>query len=79
MNMIDERSSGQLPAGGILGRMRGAPASVLRLATMRRLRPAPAALEALPETGRIHGVTDAAADQSECCCPDFCERDHANE
>lgn len=77
--MIDERSSTQASAGGILGRMRGAPGSVLRLATVRLLRPAPQMATATAETGRIHGVTDAAADQSECLCPAFCERDHANE
>jgi hypothetical protein len=77
--MIDERTSGQSATGGILGRMRGAPGSVLRMATVKLSRPTPATFEAPPESGRIHGVTDAAADQSECRCPDFCERDHANE
>ena len=27
----------------------------------------------------LRGVTDAAADVSECMCPEHCERDHANE
>jgi hypothetical protein len=27
----------------------------------------------------LRGVTDAAADVSECTCPEPCERDHANE
>jgi hypothetical protein len=27
----------------------------------------------------LRGVTDSAADVSECTCPDPCERDHANE
>jgi hypothetical protein len=27
----------------------------------------------------LRGVTDAAADVSECMCPEPCERDHANE
>jgi hypothetical protein len=49
------------------------------MATVRLVRPTPAQIAASPENGRIHGVTDAAADQSECHCPEFCERDHANE
>ncbi len=77
--MIDERRSGHRAAGRILGRMRGAPSSVLRMATVKLTRPALATFGAMPESGRIHGVTDAAADQSECRCPEFCERDHANE
>jgi len=31
------------------------------------------------EIGMLRGVTDAAADVSECTCPELCERDHANE
>jgi hypothetical protein len=31
------------------------------------------------EIGSLRGVTPAAADQSECTCPEPCERDHANE
>lgn len=31
------------------------------------------------EIGSLRGVTPAAADVSECTCPDPCERDHANE
>ena len=27
----------------------------------------------------LRGVTDSAADVSECTCPEPCERDHANE
>lgn len=27
----------------------------------------------------LRGVTDAAADVTECVCPEPCERDHANE
>jgi hypothetical protein len=27
----------------------------------------------------LRGVTDAAADVSDCTCPEPCERDHANE
>ncbi|MEJ7754530.1 MAG: hypothetical protein WKF38_05045 [Candidatus Limnocylindrales bacterium] len=77
--MIDERTSSQSAPTGLLGRMRGARGTVLRLATVKLKRPAAAALQATPESGRIHGVSDAAADQSECRCPDFCERDHANE
>jgi hypothetical protein len=77
--MIDERSSGQVSPGGILGRMRGAPGNVLRMATVRLVRPSVAHVAPSPESGRIHGETDAAADQSECHCPEFCERDHANE
>ncbi len=77
--MIDERDPGQASAGRLLGRVRGAPGNVLRMATVR-LRSAPRTMPEAPrEAGRIHGVTDAAADQSECRCPEFCERDHANE
>jgi len=79
MTMIDERTSGPSAPNGLLGRMRGARGTVLRLATVKLKRPAATALQATPESGRIHGVSDAAADQSECRCPDFCERDHANE
>jgi hypothetical protein len=31
------------------------------------------------EIGSLRGVTSAAADVSECACPESCERDHANE
>ncbi len=31
------------------------------------------------EIGSLRGVTPAAADVSECTCPEPCERDHANE
>ena len=31
------------------------------------------------EIGMLRGVTTAAADVSECTCPEQCERDHANE
>jgi hypothetical protein len=31
------------------------------------------------EIGSLRGVTPAAADVSECACPEPCERDHANE
>ena len=31
------------------------------------------------DIGMLRGVTTAAADQSECACPEDCERDHANE
>jgi hypothetical protein len=31
------------------------------------------------EIASLRGVTDAAADVSECVCPEPCERDHANE
>ena len=31
------------------------------------------------EIGMLRGVTAAAADVSECTCPEQCERDHANE
>jgi hypothetical protein len=31
------------------------------------------------EIGSLRGVTAAAADVSECTCPESCERDHANE
>lgn len=31
------------------------------------------------EIESLRGVTDAAADLSECVCPEPCERDHANE
>jgi hypothetical protein len=31
------------------------------------------------DLGMLRGVTDAAADVSECTCPEPCERDHANE
>ena len=31
------------------------------------------------EIGSLRGVTPAAADTSECTCPEPCERDHANE
>ncbi len=31
------------------------------------------------EIGSLRGVTPAAADVSECACPELCERDHANE
>ena len=31
------------------------------------------------EIESLRGVTDAAADVSECVCPEPCERDHANE
>ncbi|MDQ3554409.1 MAG: hypothetical protein M3395_08370 [Chloroflexota bacterium] len=77
--MIDERTTGQSAPNGLLGRMRGARGTVLRLATVKLKRPAAAMRQATPESGRIHGVSDAAADRSECRCPDFCERDHANE
>ncbi len=77
--MVDKRSPEQASPGGILARMRGAPGSVLRMATVRLVRPTPEQIAGSPENGRVHGVTDAAADQSECHCPEFCERDHANE
>ena len=43
--------------------------------------PACAALIVSTETdiGMLRGVTPAAADTSECVCPESCERDHANE
>jgi hypothetical protein len=31
------------------------------------------------EIDSLRGVTPAAADVSECACPEPCERDHANE
>jgi hypothetical protein len=31
------------------------------------------------DLGALRGVTEAAADLSECTCPEPCERDHANE
>ncbi len=31
------------------------------------------------DIGMLRGVTPAAADTSECVCPEPCERDHANE
>ena len=31
------------------------------------------------EIDSLRGVTPAAADVSECACPELCERDHANE
>jgi hypothetical protein len=31
------------------------------------------------DIGALRGVTEAAADLSECTCPEPCERDHANE
>ena len=31
------------------------------------------------EIDSLRGVTPAAADVSECACPETCERDHANE
>jgi hypothetical protein len=31
------------------------------------------------EIDSLRGVTPAAADVSECTCPEQCERDHANE
>lgn len=31
------------------------------------------------EIDSLRGVTPAAADVSECTCPETCERDHANE
>ena len=31
------------------------------------------------DIGMLRGVTPAAADTSECACPESCERDHANE
>jgi hypothetical protein len=31
------------------------------------------------EIESLRGVSDAAADVSECLCPESCERDHANE
>jgi hypothetical protein len=31
------------------------------------------------ELDSLRGVTPAAADVSECACPEPCERDHANE
>lgn len=36
-------------------------------------------LPSADELAAVRGVTDAAAEISECACPDFCERDHANE
>lgn len=33
----------------------------------------------LLEAARLRGVTRAAADRMGCCCPEYCERDHANE
>jgi hypothetical protein len=31
------------------------------------------------DIGMLRGVSSAAADVTECVCPDPCERDHANE
>ena len=31
------------------------------------------------DIGSLRGVSDAAADQAPCTCPEPCERDHANE
>jgi hypothetical protein len=31
------------------------------------------------DIGMLRGVSEAAADVSECTCPEPCERDHANE
>jgi hypothetical protein len=36
-------------------------------------------LERQAEIDSLRGVTPAAADVSECTCPEPCERDHANE
>lgn len=37
------------------------------------------AFPSLADISSVRGFTDAAAEVSECACPDFCERDHANE
>ena len=36
-------------------------------------------LPSIAQIAAIRGVSDATADTSECACPEFCERDHANE
>jgi hypothetical protein len=41
--------------------------------------PADAVAAAQTDIGMLRGVTPAAADTSECTCPEPCERDHANE
>jgi hypothetical protein len=44
---------------------------------------APTGIEAVISTSEamssLRGISDAAADVSECACPEACERDHANE
>lgn len=51
--------------------------------TERPEAPASSGIEAVvatvAEMESLRGVTDAAADVSECVCPEPCERDHANE
>lgn len=34
---------------------------------------------AFPEAAHLRGDTGAAADRMGCRCPEYCERDHANE
>ncbi len=41
--------------------------------------PADAVVMAQADIGMLRGVSDAAADQADCMCPEPCERDHANE
>ena len=38
-----------------------------------------AVVATVAEIESLRGVSDAAADVSECVCPEPCERDHANE
>jgi hypothetical protein len=42
-------------------------------------KPAPAVMVSQLDVESLRGVSDAAADQAPCECPESCERDHANE
>jgi hypothetical protein len=57
---------------------RGGNASATPLVRLGDGSDAPVAV-AQTDIGMLRGVTDAAADVSECTCPEQCERDHANE
>jgi hypothetical protein len=48
-------------------------------APIPEVQPLDPVLAAQAEIGSMRGVTPAAADVSECACPEPCERDHANE
>jgi hypothetical protein len=59
------------------------PSTFTAGAAERTETPSSAGIDAVVATSAemesLRGVTDAAADVSECVCPEPCERDHANE
>lgn len=74
---IDFRSTAMPSRTWILGVDDGGP-DRLELITFERRDGAPTAQVAGPRTER-RPTASAGALLAECACPDFCERDHANE